>query len=214
MHLLKLGCISSKARIREREEGCSNNVLSDITVVKKSEPASLIDALEAEISARVSFIAADDARRENSLCGNNVAKSDVANCNKGLSLALLNNRVKHATWTIAIWLLLLLRSDINAPPNRHTHLDVFIEDVLYNSSANIARICLNIYSLNGHLEIDVTEGHISDASVIDIRRDRAYCHTNTISHVTIFNNDILCASCNLVSAIGRLDRNCIVKVGD
>lgn len=124
--LRKLFDRSSEARVRESVPRGAYHVLSYVSIVSKGEPASHIDVLKVEIGARIRLVAADDTRWQNALCGIDVPQSNILNGNSRLGVALLDDWVQHATWAIAIGLLLLLGPDIDTPPNRHPNGKVFI----------------------------------------------------------------------------------------
>jgi len=73
-----------------------------------------------------------------------VSKSDVSHSDSRLSIAFLEKRVKHAAWASAIRLVLLLRTNVDVPPDRLNDFHVLIEDVFDDTVTVISRISLHI----------------------------------------------------------------------
>ncbi len=65
-----------------------------------------------------------------------IAESDVPNSYLGLSSTLFNKRVEHAPRTAAIWLFLLLRADVDAPPEWSGNFYSIIKDVFNDAALN------------------------------------------------------------------------------
>lgn len=198
----------------ETEPLGAKSILCDVTIVEQGKPAGGIDVFEIDISARVGLVAADDTWRKNAIGRDHVAQGDVLHSNKSLSLALLEDWVEHAPWTVSIRLFLLLRTDVDTPPDRHVYLKIFVKNVCYLSVSNVTWVGLDIHSLEWLLKINISEGYISNAGMLNVRRHRSNGHTDTPVHNSIFNSNICSAVSDLVSLIGRLDSYSIVKVCD
>ena len=87
-------------------------------------PTATIDHVPFETGAGVRLVASNDTRCER-LCMLDVTKSDIGDCDERLRLTG-RKRVKHTTRSRAIRLLLLLRTDVDGPPNSTFRIDVFI----------------------------------------------------------------------------------------
>lgn len=120
------------------------------------------------------------------------------------------------------WLILLLRTDVNVPPNRVSDLDVLVKNISYFSTltwfhvttTTTLRIYLNIDGFERVIESYVLESNIANTSVIISSRNRAYGHSDSINDLKISNHHIFCALGKFSSIVHRLDCNCIVKVGN
>ena len=150
-------------------------------------PVGDLNILKSEISARVGRVASDDTRREHASVDVNVAESDVSDSDSWLSVALLHERVEHAAWAATVWLLLLLRSNVDGPPKRSLYSESIIEDVLNQAVAISSWVCLYVDCLEGVLERDVAEGNVSDAVVLTVRRHCADGHAYSVVHEHILN---------------------------
>ena len=144
-------------------------VLSDKAVLLRSEEAVVSHIFEVDVSARVGSIASNNTYKVTSNRVD-ILKSDVSDCDSRLSVAASQQGVEHAAWAGAVWLVLLLRANVDVPPDGLNDSHVFIEDVLDDSIANMAWVGLNIDRLNRGVEHDVLEGHVSDAREVSIGR--------------------------------------------
>ena len=131
----------------ETEPLGTKSILCDVAVVEQGEPAGGIDVFEIDVAARIGLVAADDTWRKDTIGGDHIAQGDVLYGDKSLGLALLEDWVEHATWAVSIGLLLLLRTDVDTPPDRHVYLKIFIKNICYLSVSNVTWVGLDIYSL-------------------------------------------------------------------
>jgi hypothetical protein len=105
-----------KARVREHIERASNNILSDITNILGGEPSSHVHVCEFKSCARVCSVASDHTRWEYSSLNVNITYDNVSHSDSGIHITIFVKRIQHAAWAATIWLLLLLCTDVNAPP--------------------------------------------------------------------------------------------------
>ena len=127
---------------------------------------------------------------------------------------MLEDWIEHAAWATSIGLFLLLRTDVDTPPDRHVYLKIFIENVCDLSVSIVTWVGLDIDSLKWLLKRHVSEGNVSNAGMLRVRRYRSDGHTYTPVYYSIFNSNIRSTVCDLVSPIGRFDCYSIVKVCD
>ena len=104
------------------------DVLSDVVEAEPLPPAISVDVLKVDSVALIGLITSDNSWRQESAKLLYVPESDVLNIDQWLSLAS-SKWVEHASWTSSIWLLLLLRSDVDRPPDWMVDCHVFVEDV-------------------------------------------------------------------------------------
>ena len=125
-------------------------------------------------------------------------------------------RIEHAAWASAVWLLLLLWTDVYSIPDWLVDADVVVEDVGDFAGALVAGVSLDVNRFDWIVEFDVPELDPSDTMMILIRRHRADAHANAKHDGRIFNEDVLGAavSGDLIRLIARLNRNSIVPVGN
>ncbi len=106
------------------------NVFNNIAEMEPLPPASRnIDILEDHVRAWVRLVAANDTGRKDSVEDLNVVERNILDRNQLVSWAV-NQRVEHAPWVIrAVRLVLLLRPDVDSPPERLVNLNVVVDDV-------------------------------------------------------------------------------------
>ena len=106
-------------------------------------------------------------------------------------------RVEQAAWASSMRLVLLLRTDVNGPPNRFMHHDILVVDVSrFTARARKHRFChtrvvLHIYRLEWVIERVVCEGDVADAGVIIAWDHASNCHTYSKRDGAVAHNDIL-----------------------
>lgn len=145
----------------------TNDVLSDIaTSALIKSPPMHVYVFEGNISAWISLIAPNNARREDSTMSIDVAESNVSNCDTGLGETVLVKRIEHAAWATTVRLLLLLGPDVYGPPERSLDLESIIENILDDTIPIDPWVCLDIDSFEGILKGDVLESDVSHAVVI------------------------------------------------
>ena len=108
---------TGQARVRVDIVRGANCVLSDVAEAEGCKPASHVDVLKLDVAAGVRLVAPDYARWEDSISRPNVLESDVPDGHTGLGVALLDQWVEHAAWAATVGLLLLLRTNVDGPPN-------------------------------------------------------------------------------------------------
>ena len=119
------------------------------------------------------------------------------------------------------WLLLLLRSDVDAPPDWPVNLEVVVKDVSdFTTRARDHGFCLtwvvlDVDRFEGMVHFDVHELNISNAAVKPFYRcDCANCHTHSEPDIGVSDDDIFGALCILPSLFHRLDGNRVIVVCD
>ena len=94
------------------------DILNDVVETKDAPPAMSPHIIEYEACARVRRVASNHTWRQKSIVLLDISECDVVHVNQRLSFAG-HYWVKKATWVIwRSWLVLLLRADINRPPDR------------------------------------------------------------------------------------------------
>ena len=104
------------------------DMLRNVAKFKEFPPSAGLHVVENEALAWISLIAANDAGWEQTAVLPDVVEGDVGHRDQGLGRAT-SNWVSHASITRAIGFLLLLRSDIDSPPEWHVNLNVIVDDV-------------------------------------------------------------------------------------
>ena len=168
MLILGKSVFYDEGRFRFRICDSSNNILSDVAQTKPTPPTSWLHVVKHESSARLCFIAAYDTWRQviSGLCY--VTQRNICHFNERLSWTVAK-WIKQTSISVAVWLRLLLRSDVNTPPGWGINFYVFVGDVCNLSTWSgkhwscSAWISLDIYSFEGMMQNWVLEGHIFDA---------------------------------------------------
>jgi hypothetical protein len=135
---------------------------------------------------------------------------NIPDCDSCLSVAFFYPRIKHAAWSTSIGLLLLLCTDVDTPPERISHLNPIIYNVFYQSVSVGARVRLNIHGLVRVVECNISEGNISNAVMLCVRRHCPYSHTYAIVNENIFDSDILSALSIFIALMSWLDSDSII----
>ena len=88
-----------------------------------------LDVVELEPSAWVRLVATDDTWRQDSAVRLNIRQGDVVYIDQRLSVAFSSERIEHASGTATIGFFLLLRTDVDRPPDRVVNLQVLVVNV-------------------------------------------------------------------------------------
>lgn len=174
--------------------GCSSlDVFDDIALSEGiPELRSDINILEVKVFAWVGLIASDDASWEETTFRCYISESDVGDGDAWLSWASLVERVKHAAWTGASsWLLLLLRTDVDSPPDWVGDIDVFVGNVPDFTRAGISWVSFDVNCFQGSGEFDISEHDVSHTGMLGVGRNRADAHSDTQVDVRVLNEDVL-----------------------
>lgn len=101
---------------------------------------------EVDMLAWVRYVAPYCDRVEQAVFNVDILKRNVTEGDSWLSCAgaLLVERIEHAAGTISIWLLHLLRPNIDSPPEGSDHGEVIIVDVFNQTSPLVSGIRFNI----------------------------------------------------------------------
>ena len=120
--------------------------------------------------ARVAYVASDYDGKEDTVMDWHIIKSYVADVNEwlGLAVALWIKRIKHTARPASSRLLLLLRSQIDSPPDWSPHDDIFVVDVFDLAWPLIAWVCFQIDSLKRFIKYSVNKGHISHTVMLEV----------------------------------------------
>ncbi len=102
--------------VREHVKRGTYDIFSDVPEVLRCEPSSHINIGKFKACARVGCVAPNDTWREYTTMNVDITHSDISHGNQGIYIAMPVQRIQHASWAATIWLLLLLSSNINAPP--------------------------------------------------------------------------------------------------
>ena len=86
-----------------------------------------MDIVPDESRARIGLIASDDAGREYAVILSDVIQGDVVERNERLGFTA-TERIDHTAWTFTTWLLLLLGTDVDSPPDWLVDFNVLISD--------------------------------------------------------------------------------------
>lgn len=161
--------LGKKLRARVRTGLSTVSILANVTNSQESEDALVpptinMNISEFETSARIGLIAADNTWRQETRSGSDVSKNNVVHVNVRLSFAT-TERVEHATGTSATRLFLLLRTNVNIPPDREVNGHVLVEDVL-DLTRTGSRVSLDVDRFDGIMEINISEGNIADAGIV------------------------------------------------
>ena len=126
-----------------------------------------------------------------------VCQRNVAECDKRISLAG-HQRVEEASWTCTTArLILLLRADVDGPPDRLVHNQVFVADTstlatgAWQHRLSMTRVVLDIDRLEWMVERVVAECDVTDAGVGIMGNYTSDRHTDSKPDVTIAHNDVL-----------------------
>jgi len=193
------------------------SVLANVTNAEEAEdtlvpPAVNVDVSELEASARVGLVASNDTRRKEATSRGNVSQNNIVHIDERLSLAT-TKRVEHAAGASTTRLFLLLGTNVDIPPDGEVDNHVFVKNVL-DLTRSATWVSLNVDRFDGVVGFNVSESDISNTSVGAAGRDRTNSHTNTEDSYDVFNEVILCTSCNLVVSVTGLDSDGVVKTGD
>jgi len=130
--------------------------------------------------------------------------------------------IEHATesFLIVSRLILLLRSNVNIPPNWVVDLNVLVQDVgNYSSLSRIQVLCLvaiwillDINSFEGSVESHIMECNVVYASEVTSGGNRADCHTYSVFYLDIAHVDIFSALRVIASFVHGLHSDGIVEV--
>ena len=212
--------LSDETWDRLRVSDGSLDLVNEVVQVELAPPAVSIDVVEDNARAWVVFVAENDARGKNSVVNLNVVQSDILDGNQ-LVRGAWCERVKQASGVVRrAGLVLLLRSNIDCPPDGIVDLEVVIEDVRdFTARAGehrigLAWIVLNIDRLERMVTLDVEELDVTHATIICMRDNRADSHTDTEPNVTVANNDVLRALGVDVLGIQGFDGDSVIIVGD
>jgi len=118
--------------------------------------------------------------------------------------------------------MLLLRTDVNVPPNWVVYLNVLVEDVRDDSSLTRRQvlclvaiwILLDINSFERTFKSHILKSNVFYASEITSGGNGTDCHTNSVGHFDIAHEDIFRALSKLTSLVHRLHSDGIVEVCD
>ena len=179
-----------KHRLRERIVDRAFCILCDEAPAHIVPPRRHVDALEVDVRARVGLVAANDTSWQNSARRLQISQSDVSDVDPRLRWAALQ-RVKHTAWATAIWLLLLLWADVDAPPNRVVHADTIVRDVRDNTVSHLTWVGLDIDCFQRILEVNVLKSDVLYARIVLVRRNGADRHANAKDLRRVADVDIL-----------------------
>mmetsp|Transcript_40746 Transcript_40746/g.39344 ORF Transcript_40746/g.39344 Transcript_40746/m.39344 type:complete len:268 (-) Transcript_40746:435-1238(-) len=169
--------------------------------------------IKGEISARIGLIASDDSWRQDASLKVHIPQSDVLDGDSWLSLAF-SEGIQHAPWPRAVWLLLLLGTNVDSPPDGIVAFKVLIEDVGNDSFPILSGVRLHIDGFDWQDHLDISEGDIFNAGVARSRRDTSNRHPQAEVHKRVFHQDVLSARSNLVGIVCRFHSHSIIKVSD
>jgi len=131
-----------------------------------------------------------------------------------LSRASLVERIKHAAWTGASsWLLLLLRTDVDAPPDWVRDINVLVGNVSNFTRACISWISFDINGFQRSGEFDVSEHDVSNTAMLEVGRNRADAHSDTQVDVRVLDEDVLCAV-DTFTCMARFWNNSIIIISN
>lgn len=82
---------------------------------------------------------------------------------------------------------MLLRSNIDGPPDRVRNLEIFVSNSVNDSRTTISRVCLDIDSLYGVLHDNISEGNVLDTIVVTARVNGTNGHANTKVNSTVMH---------------------------
>jgi len=106
-----------------------------------------------------------------------------------------------------------LGTNVDIPPNGEVEDHLLVKDVL-DFTSSLTGVGLNIDRFDRVVRNNVSEGNVSDASIVGARRNGTNSHTNTKDNFGVLNENILSAIGNLIVAVTGLDSNSIIEVGD
>ena len=156
-----------------------------------------VNVIEFKTSARVCFIASDDTRWQKCVVDIDVAKCKVCEGDQSTRFTRLQ-WVKHAARPVSrVRLLLLLKADVDTPPDRFMDLQILVKDIRNLTAGSrphcfsMTRIVLNIDSLEGVVERVIRECDITNAIVSIMWDDGANSHSDTEPDVAIAHDNIL-----------------------
>jgi len=135
-----------------------------------------VNIFKYEILARISGVASDDTGWQHVVVSGDVPQSNVRYGNLGVGWALFNYRVEEGASrvTTSIWLMLLLWTNVDRPPDWLVDNDVFVCDSRDNTITNAAWVRLDIDTFQGHFHKDISECYILNTSVPLTRWHRSY----------------------------------------
>lgn len=110
----------------------SFNILSDKTKTEQAPPSIDLNVIPYKSFARICFITSNHTWRKKSAMAHDVAQGDISHVDqwlRGASRISTGQWVQHASWTATTWLLLLLGTNINVPPDGVMNLDVGVGNV-------------------------------------------------------------------------------------
>ena len=122
-----------------------------------------------------------------------VSKSDVMESDTRLSCtgSMFIKRIQHATRTISIRLLHLLRANIYRPPKWSIHGHVLIDDILNKTISLVSRVSFHINRLQWSNKVHISESYILNTVTPSMRRNTTSTHPYPQYHSTILYQHIL-----------------------
>ena len=126
--LLLLKAVTAEVRDGRRVLNGALDVFSDVVEAKEAPPTLRLHVLEDHVSANIRLVAAHDSRWQDTAVRLHVAHGNIVDINERLSLTG-NEGIEHAARAATARLLLLLRPNVDGPPDCFVNYDVIIEYV-------------------------------------------------------------------------------------
>lgn len=212
-----ISSLGNDLRVWFRITDLTINVLGHVTDSEFRPPAMSLHILPDKASAWVSLIAAHDSWRQNCSINVDIVELDVLDGNHGDCGTVVQGIQKTSRVSFMMRLVLLLRSNIDCPPDWSVNLNVVVDDVgdltswsLTSVIGNIGGIALHIDSLEWMVESVGVKSNIADARVFLASRDRADSHSDAEPHGAITDQDVLRAGSIRAITVKRLDSDSII----
>ena len=106
------------------------SLLDNEVQLKERPPATDLHILKVDVCAGIGLVAPDNSWWQQSSMRSDISQGNVSYSDQRLRLTtMLVKRVDHAAGTIATGLLLLLRTNVDVPPDREVDLDVLVHNI-------------------------------------------------------------------------------------
>jgi hypothetical protein len=167
------------------------------------EPAISPHVVEVYIFAGIGDVAADGVGEEETVVHAYVLHCDVAHGHSGFRFTdSLAEGVEHATGTVAVGFLHLLRTDVDAPPDGPVHCEVLEVEVFDYAGALVAGVGLHVDALDGPDHVPVAGRDVADAVAAGRGRQATDGHSDAELDSHVLDQHFFSAAKGVVERLG------------
>lgn len=170
--------------------------------------------LKVKVLTRIGLVAPDNDGEEETVVYHHILEGDVPEsyswlCGTG---PFRIEWEQHTSWSISVRLLHLLRTNVNGPPVRSLHCDVFVPDVLNYPVPDVSWISLDINTFPGPFHIYVSESYVPDAVCILVRRHTSNGDSYSENHCDVLHQHVVSAVSVKIAPVTRFGNNDIIPI--